>query len=186
MFPLSKQRQSAALLNQCIAVSSSRYFPRNNFSVCARDPSKQLSPPIACCYNKYSWNVSTLAQTILDKQSPGIQSFVLSHLIFPWGFHGDNKDFFLHGKELVQVVISEVCGGLWTGAISQNHRIIKFGKGTKIIRSYCQHMPVTTLDHIPQWGISMSLVYVQEQWLHHLTGQSVLHGRRVQVGWISL
>jgi len=26
-FPLSKQRQSAALLNQCIAVSSSTYFP---------------------------------------------------------------------------------------------------------------------------------------------------------------
>lgn len=118
--PFSKERQSAALLNQCIAVSSSTYSPRKNFSKCARDPSRQPSP-----HTTY-WCIHEMPLSTLTERIPGKYCFLKSkvffhpHLIFPhiscnprwsskwfWLVVWEDK-FFWHGKELGHVVLPEV------------------------------------------------------------------------------
>jgi len=54
-----------------------------------------------------------------------------------------------------------------------NHRIIKFGKTTKIISAICQPIPTMLTNHIPQCHISTFLEHLQEWWLSHLPGQPV-------------
>lgn len=130
-FPLSKQRQSAALLNQCIAISSSTYFPGKTLK-CARDPSRQLSPHTTCWY-AHEMSLSALTESIPEKYCLlKSKVFLLPHLIFPWSscnprwrnrwfgwwYDGEDQVFPTWQRTGTRGSCRSRWEDLWTGAVS--------------------------------------------------------------------